>query len=530
MQGSHEHDDLILYGFGTFYDGGDREGDRDILFADLIDETVDLELIARAGTDRVDDDTIFQDIGNGTTIGNFERLVVRLGSGDDVALGGDFADLIIGGGGNDILSGGLGDDELDGGGGDDILFYEGGIDEMRGGNGRDIVELGAIEGGYRSIAGALDDNFTNVNGVVERAALGAPEKFRDVLLPLLDGFDGTGIVAFSPFIRIQGEGGVSNITGQFEGTDEVGFFNDDVEIIVISADDEDDILISGAQGGTLSGDGGSDVLISRSGDDVLIGGGEEDHYVFKDNWGSDVIGGEITGTGSLSFFNHDRADVDFFASGDDLIIQQNQTGAEVLFLDYFASGPNGLNYTFAFDDQVSTLDLSTLPGIQVTGAIAPGVTIFGTDGRDDILDATDGADSYFARAGNDLIRGSAGPDIISGGLGLDVVIYENSPVAPDGSGIQISLDFGFGTGGHAEGDILISIEDVLGSAGNDEIGGDDKRNALAGGQGEDVSIRLWRRRFPVGRRGERQRSKAMTVSDLIIFGGSGNDLLLGDAR
>ncbi|MEO0680950.1 MAG: hypothetical protein AAF192_11110 [Pseudomonadota bacterium] len=62
---------------------------------------------------------------------------LRMGSGDDVALGLKGNDEIYGGGGDDLLLGGQGKDELIGGGGGDVLEGETGKDELNGGAGKD---------------------------------------------------------------------------------------------------------------------------------------------------------------------------------------------------------------------------------------------------------------------------------------------------------------------------------------------------------------------------------------------------------
>ena len=42
------------------------------------------------------------------------------------------------------------------------------------------------------------------------------------------------------------------------------------------------------------------------------------------------------------------------------------------------------------------------------------------------------------------------------------------------------------SGGHAEGDTLMGIENVIGSAFDDSIVGDDRNNVLEGGAGDDT--------------------------------------------
>ena len=80
------------------------------------------------------------------------------------------------------------------------------------------------------------------------------------------------------------------------------------------------------------------------------------------------------------------------------------------------------------------------------------------------------------------LPGLGGGDTIDGGRGIDTVDYSASA-----SGVRINLFDNTASGGHANGDILISIENVIGSAsGDNTIIGSDIRNRLEGGDGFDV--------------------------------------------
>lgn len=137
----------------------------------------------------------------------------------------------------------------------------------------------------------------------------------------------------------------------------------------------------------------------------------------------------------------------------------------------------------------------------------------------DTLDGGEGEDTIRADLGNDRIIGSPGADYINGGDGVDTVDYSRSPRG-DGflyDGVVIDLSGSshvvWGAGGHAEGDLLVDVETVIGSAFNDSIdvddhgsfflgipavghkvyggGGDDElwgreRDYLNGGAGDDV--------------------------------------------
>jgi Ca2+-binding RTX toxin-like protein len=98
-------------------------------------------------------------------------------------------------------------------------------------------------------------------------------------------------------------------------------------------------------------------------------------------------------------------------------------------------------------------------------------------------------------AGNNRIEGGGGADYINGGEGRDTVSYEHSA-----HGVTVSLDTpvrlgivdgripGQGNGGDAEGDRLVSIENVVGSAHDDVIIGNREDNVFTGGAGSDTFV------------------------------------------
>ena len=70
---------------------------------------------------------------------------------------------------------------------------------------------------------------------------------------------------------------------------------------------------------------------------------------------------------------------------------------------------------------------------------------------------------------------------MDGGGGVDTASYATS-----GSGVWVSLALGIGSGGDAEGDRLINIENLTGSNYDDTLEGDGGNNKLVGGQGFDT--------------------------------------------
>ena len=95
--------------------------------------------------------------------------------------------------------------------------------------------------------------------------------------------------------------------------------------------------------------------------------------------------------------------------------------------------------------------------------------------------------------GNDILEGRGGADTLDGGEGTDTASYIRSVF-----GVHVSLAADEARGGDADGDILVSIENLVGSDNRDELTGDQKPNALYGLGGNDE-----------------------------IRGGGGNDLLIG---
>lgn len=105
---------------------------------------------------------------------------------------------------------------------------------------------------------------------------------------------------------------------------------------------------------------------------------------------------------------------------------------------------------------------------------------FGTASNDALVgDATD--NRIEGNDGDDLLEGGAGADTLDGGTGTDTASYAGSV-----SGVTVSLATGAGTGGDAQGDTLLNIENLTGSDSADSISGNNGDNLLTGGAGADV--------------------------------------------
>jgi serralysin len=119
-------------------------------------------------------------------------------------------------------------------------------------------------------------------------------------------------------------------------------------------------------------------------------------------------------------------------------------------------------------------------------------TIYGLNGDDEIYGG-EGDDWIHGQGHNDVLKGGGGADHLFGGTGTDWASYADAPTrvyAYLGPGLTSAH---WGPGGHvgiADGDVFDSIENLSGSAYNDELGGNDSANTLAG-QGGDDHLEGW---------------------------------------
>jgi serralysin len=152
---------------------------------------------------------------------------------------------------------------------------------------------------------------------------------------------------------------------------------------------------------------------------------------------------------------------------------------------------------------------------------AANTTIFGYGGKD----------ALYGGYGNDLLVGGTGADYLHGGKGVDTASYKASA-----NGVSADLQNRFNQYGDAQGDILVNIENLVGSsfddhlygnagdnvlegmAGNDILEGDDGKDKLSGGGGDDTL-----------QGGDNDDVLNGGIGADWMFGGPGNDLYIVDA-
>ncbi len=162
------------------------------------------------------------------------------------------------------------------------------------------------------------------------------------------------------------------------------------------------------------------------------------------------------------------------------IIGRN-TGIQYMYHDAFASHQR-IGGTASADTLTGTAKKDLITGY-AGDDIANGGTgdddLFGGEGHD-YLRGQGGADRLAGEAGNDTLEGGAGADRLNGGDGVDTASYVGS------AAVAINLQTKTASGGDADGDVLISIENLIGSSGGDTLTGDASANQLSGGAGNDA--------------------------------------------
>src|SRR4051794_4302163 len=136
------------------------------------------------------------------------------------------------------------------------------------------------------------------------------------------------------------------------------------------------------------------------------------------------------------------------------------------------------------------------------GAGPLGVFAYGEDGND-TLHGNSGDDNLIGGEGDDFLSGGSGKDFLSGGPGDDWLMPGPDPNMVDGGdgndtvdysgssgGVNIDLSILLkpvaGLGGYAQGDVISSVENVVGSKFADKLTGDGGSNVLSGGPDKDT--------------------------------------------
>ncbi|MEM1290644.1 MAG: choice-of-anchor L domain-containing protein [Cyanobacteria bacterium P01_H01_bin.162] len=217
-------------------------------------------------------------------------------------------------------------------------------------------------------------------------------------------------------------------------------------------------------------------LIGGTGEDELFGGQNDDHLEGGDGEYADYL----SGGGGNDLLEGGDGD-DFLEGGAGNDIMDGGAGQDSASYSEATSGVTiDLPNDVALDGD-GTED--TIISIEQFELSDHNDTFVG-DGANNTVDGRAGDDTIFGGDGNDFLIGGAGKDTINGGDGFDATSYLESK-----AGVSVDLQTGdvfSGGGSDADGDVLIEMESVLGTAQDDELRGDTADNTLYAAWGNDV--------------------------------------------
>lgn len=450
---------------------------------------------ARLATGQVTQVTIgleFLKTGTDKLVGAWWNELVQGYSGDDILVGNGGNDTLDGGSGNDWIFGGAGNDTAYGRFGDDIIFGNDGNDLLQGNEHGDAIVGGA---GHDSLYGHDGEDW-------------------------LDGG--------SDDDSIFGDGGDDALWGS-EGRDSLygGAGND-----LLDGGKGNDFLDGEAGNDVLKGGIGNDTLKGSQGEDTMDGGSGEDNVRYQESTSAVTVNLQ-TGIGSGGLAEGDRyqnIEVVIGSSYGDRITGDNgdniikgAAGADTL------DGGAGID-KLAYDGSASAVTVNltsnTASGGDATGDVIQNFENISGSSFNDILTGSSignllmgeaGNDSLMGAGGDDTLRGGIGADTLNGGSGNDTASYQK-----DTSGVNVNLAIVTAqSAGEAAGDVLSSIENVIGGFGNDSLYGSVAANLLDGGAGNDILKSFDGDDILYGKSG----NDTMTagVGNDSVYGGYGND-------
>lgn len=318
----------------------------------------------------------------------------------------------------------------------------------------------------------------------------------------------------------------------------------------------DDRLFGRDGDDAINGGEGNDQLYGGAGADALDGGADSDSVFYVDAGAGvefDVETGGTSGDAAGdSYANIER----FFGSNFDDVVN----GSAAIDVLFGLSGDDTINGEAGNDLLYGGVGVDTLNGGDDTDRLFGGVgadilngddgddLLYGQDDNDqinggagndrvftgsgdDVVDGGAGEDILIGQTGNNTLQGGAdndtlisgvGADVMDGGAGIDRALYSSSNAA-----ITVDLALDTATGGSAEGDSFISIENLYGSQFSDMLTGDANDNTLVGLGGDDVIDGGAGNDRLVGGNGADSLMGGLDNDTLI--GQDGSDELFGDA-
>ncbi|WP_169979782.1 calcium-binding protein [Tautonia rosea] len=460
---------------------------------------------------------VLEGTASGETLSGNNALVrwIKGLGGDDTLNAGNRSDALEGGTGNDTLNGNTGwetfvfttgdgqDTVTDTGGAGDVIHFNdvsdpGLITITQSSTNPDDLLIDYGTGDRITIAGYFISIFQQVEFVrfSDGTKYNLQELYEASLVNLIEGTEGVdNLVGTSGNDHITALGGNDTLEGGAGadildgggGTDYAKYQNSSAGVTV-------NLATGTGSGGEAEGDTYTSIeyVTGSAFADVITG--NDSNNRLEGGAGDDELYG---GNGNDSLFGGDGADILDGGSGSDYArYEDSSIGISVNLATGANTGGDAEGDIFVSIENVHGSD-----GADTITGDAGDNRILGFDGND-TLNGGDGIDWLYGDAGDDQINGGsgndhlfggAGADIIDGGTGGDFAQYDDSNQA-----VTINLATGVHTGGHANGDIYVNINNIRGSQSSDTITGSSANNILQGAGGDDQ-----------------------------LFGGAGSDTLMG---
>lgn len=267
-------------------------------------------------------------------------------------------------------------------------------------SGNNTVETGndggVLEGGDGddTLAGGRGDD-TYVFGLGDKSDLIQDAGGGSDVIAFKPGIDALNVASFRVgddlVLQVEGAGGLSiTVAGQFAQTGPVveSFVFDDGTVWTWEEVRDAALAENDGGEGEIVGAAGDDFLIATAADDVIRGLGGDD-------W--------IDGAGGLDTIMFEGAGADY--------VWSRQADGSV----------TARSLTTLTTTQLYNVEFAKFGGDQEAFEIRDLVADYGTDGDDDWIEGTAGADNLFGLGGDDTLAGRDGDDIIDGGGGEDVL-------------------------------------------------------------------------------------------------------------
>ena len=421
---------------------------------------------------------VYSPNNNATLKGNASEVIGGTDAAERInAMGGN--DTVWADGGNDTIEGGKGSDFLHGGDGDDVITDVEGNEFVHGDAGNDSINAGS----------GIDQVFGDDGNDTLRGGLGAD---------VVDGMNDDDLIYGD-------NGAISQVV--FNG----------VTIDVMDRTGDADVIAGGAGNDTLYGGGGDDGLDGAEGDDVLYGGLGNDGML--GGFGNDrfVMDASDTGFGNTINGDLDVDTIDYSLSvGGGVVGNGPRMGVAVDFNPIVpvvlpVPGPPAPD---AIADVENLIGSAFNDSLRTGGNVALGVGLindqfgapinFGTElapvfrtysvsvdggAGDDTIEGGDGQGRWLADV-NGVYNYVAGADTINGGAGADTVSYASASSTAGTAGVTgVTVNLATTVSQdtvNAGPDVLVSIENIIGSAFDDTLTGNTGANAMSGGAGNDT--------------------------------------------